>query len=46
MCVGVGGWIAISYFIMTPSLVIDASFCISDLIDKIYHNIEIRSMIS
>ena len=46
MCVGVGGWIEISYVILTPSLVIDESFCISDLIDKIYHYIEIRSMIS
>ena len=46
MCVGVGGWIEISYVILTPSLVIDESFCISDLFDKIYHYIEIRSMIS
>ena len=46
MCVGVGGWIEISYVILTPSLVIDESFYISDLIDKIYHYIEIRSMIS
>ena len=46
MCVGVGGWIEISYVILTPSLVIDESFCISDLIDEIYHYIEIRSMIS
>ena len=42
MCVGV----EISYVILTPSLVIDESFCISDLIDEIYHYIEIRSMIS
>ena len=46
MCVGVGGWIEISYVILTPSLVIDESFCISDLIDEIYHYIEIWSMIS
>ena len=58
MCVGVGvggggggrgrggGGVAISYVILTSSLVIDESFCISDLIDKIYHYIEIRSMIS
>ena len=46
MCVGVGGWIEISCVILTPSLVIDESFCISDLFDKIYHYIEIRSMIS
>ena len=46
MCVGVGDWIEISYVILTPSLVIDESFCISDLFDKIYHYIEIRSMIS
>ena len=46
MCVGVGGWIEISCVILTPSLVIDESFYISDLFDKIYHYIEIRSMIS
>ena len=46
MCVGVGGWIEISYVILTPSLVIDESFCISDLIDEIYHYMEIRSTIS
>ena len=46
MCVGLGGWIEILYVILTPSLVIGESFCISDLIDKIYHYIEIRSMIS
>ena len=58
MCVGVGvgvggggggrgrGGGGRNIVILTSSLVIDESFCISDLIDKIYHYIEIRSMIS